>query len=76
MTLSRGEKENLVLELYYERGYTYRLIAKELRMSPNQIQDIIKDMKRRTMPKQTKRRNCLYPLRLTNYSQKVKVAWK
>jgi DNA-binding transcriptional regulator LsrR (DeoR family) len=41
MTLSREEKEKLV-ELYYEKGYTYRQIAKELHMSPNQIQDIIR----------------------------------
>ena len=42
MTLSREEKEKLVLELYYEKDYTYRQIAKELHMSPNQIQDIIR----------------------------------
>jgi predicted DNA-binding protein YlxM (UPF0122 family) len=42
MILSRNEKEKLVLELYYEKDYTYRDIAKELRMSPNQISDIIK----------------------------------
>jgi DNA-directed RNA polymerase specialized sigma subunit len=28
MTLSREEKEKLVLELYYEKDYTYRQIAK------------------------------------------------
>jgi DNA-directed RNA polymerase specialized sigma subunit len=44
MVLSRGEKEKLVLDLYYNKGYTYRDIAKELK--------------------------------LINYSQKVKVAWK
>ncbi len=42
MVLSREEKEKHVLELYYEKGYIYRDIAKELRMSPNQIRDIIK----------------------------------
>src|SRR5918995_3997566 len=42
MTLSREEKEKLVLELYYDKGYTYRDIARELRMSPNQIREIIK----------------------------------
>src|SRR5215204_773906 len=42
MTLSREEKEKLVLELYYDKGYTYREIAKELRISPNQIREIIK----------------------------------
>jgi cytidylate kinase len=42
MTLSREEKEKLVLDLYYNKGYTYREIARELRMSPNQISEIIK----------------------------------
>jgi transposase len=42
MTLSREEKEERVLELYYDKGYRYREIAKELRMSPNQIREIIK----------------------------------
>jgi transposase-like protein len=39
---SREEKEKLVIELYYTKGYTYKQITKELRMSPNQIRDIIK----------------------------------
>jgi predicted DNA-binding protein YlxM (UPF0122 family) len=56
MTLSRGEKENLVLELYYERGYTYRLIAKELRMSPNQIQDIIRRHEEKNNAKANKKK--------------------
>jgi predicted DNA-binding protein YlxM (UPF0122 family) len=42
MVLSRDEKERLVLDLYYNKGCTYRDIAKELKMSPNQISDIIK----------------------------------
>ena len=42
MSLSREEKGKLVLDLYYNKGYTYRDIAKELKMSPNQIRDIIK----------------------------------
>ena len=42
MTLSREEKEKIVLDLYYNKGYTYRDIARELRMSPNQIREIIK----------------------------------
>jgi transposase len=42
MVLSREEKEKRVLELYYDKGYTYREIAKELRTSPNQIREIIK----------------------------------
>jgi cytidylate kinase len=42
MVLSREEKEKMVLDLYYNKGYTYREIARELRMSPNQISEIIK----------------------------------
>jgi hypothetical protein len=42
MNLSREEKEKLVLELYYEKAYTYRQIAEELHMSPNQIREIIR----------------------------------
>jgi cytidylate kinase len=42
MVLSREEKEKLVLDLYYNKGYTYRQITKELKMSPNQIRDIIR----------------------------------
>jgi transposase len=42
MSTNREEKEKQVLDLHYNKGYTYRDIAKELRMSPNQITDIIK----------------------------------
>jgi transposase-like protein len=42
MVLNREEKENMVLDLYYNKGYPYRQLAKELRMSPNQISEIIK----------------------------------
>ena len=42
MVLSREEKEKLVLDLYYNKGYTYSQMTKELKMSPNQIRDIIR----------------------------------
>ena len=42
MVLSREEKEKLLLDLYYNKGYTYRHITTELKMSPNQIRDIIR----------------------------------
>ena len=42
MSLSKEEKEKFVLEFYYTKGYTYKQITKELRMSPNQISAIIK----------------------------------
>jgi predicted DNA-binding protein YlxM (UPF0122 family) len=38
----REEKEKLVLELYHNKRYTYKQITTELRMSPNQISDILK----------------------------------
>jgi transposase len=42
MVLTREEKEKLLLDLYYNKGYTYRQITTELKMSPNQIRDIIR----------------------------------
>jgi uncharacterized protein YjcR len=42
MSMSREEKEKMVLELYYNKGYTYKQLTRELRMSPNQIREIIK----------------------------------
>ena len=39
---SREEKEKFVIELYYTKGYTYKQITTELKMSPNQIRAIIK----------------------------------
>jgi Mor family transcriptional regulator len=41
MVLRREEKEEMVLDLYYNKGYTYRQLTRELRMSPNQIREII-----------------------------------
>jgi predicted DNA-binding protein YlxM (UPF0122 family) len=42
MVLSREEKEKIVLDLYYNKSYTYRQITTELRISPNQIREVIK----------------------------------
>jgi transposase-like protein len=42
MILSREEKEKMVLDLYYNKGYTYKQLTRELRMSPNQLREIIK----------------------------------
>jgi hypothetical protein len=42
MELSRKEKEGILLDLYHNKGYTYRQIAEELRMSFNQISDTLK----------------------------------
>jgi transposase-like protein len=41
MVLSREEKEKMVLDLYYNKGYTYKQLTRELRMSPNQLREII-----------------------------------
>lgn len=72
MTLSRVEKEKLVPELYYNKDYRYRDIVTELKMSPNQIRDIIRRHDEKNSPKPTKRRNYLYLLMPTSYSQEVK----
>ena len=32
----------MVLDLYYTKGYTYKQLTRELRMSPNQLREIIK----------------------------------
>src|SRR5918992_4084704 len=42
MSLSRQEKEKLVLDLYYNQGKTFRDIAKEVRMSFTDIGFIIR----------------------------------
>src|SRR5215218_8369175 len=42
MVLSGEEKEKMVLDLYYTKGYTYKQLTRELRMSPNQLSEIIK----------------------------------
>src|ERR687897_727301 len=42
MVLSREEKQKMVLDLYYNKGYTYKQLTRELRMSPNQIREIVK----------------------------------
>jgi transposase-like protein len=42
MVLSREEKEKMVLDLYYTKDYTYKQLTRELRMSPNQLREIIK----------------------------------
>jgi transposase len=73
MTLSREEKEKLVLDLYYNKGYTYRDIARELRMSPNQIREIIKRHEEKNNAIANKKRCYHCPPRLTNCFQKVKL---
>ena len=35
MVLTREEKEKLLLDLYYNKGYTFRQITTELKMSPS-----------------------------------------
>jgi hypothetical protein len=42
MVLNREEREKMVLDLYYNKSYTYKQLTRELRMSPNQIREIIK----------------------------------
>jgi transposase-like protein len=47
---NREEKEKLVLELYHNKRYTYKQITTELRMSPNQISDILKKHEEKSKP--------------------------
>jgi predicted DNA-binding protein YlxM (UPF0122 family) len=56
MVLSREEKEKRLLELYYDKGCRYRDIAKELRMSPNQIREIIKRHEEKNEAKANKKK--------------------
>jgi DNA-binding transcriptional regulator LsrR (DeoR family) len=35
MVVTREEKEKLLLDLYYNKGYTFRQITTELKMSPS-----------------------------------------
>jgi DNA-binding CsgD family transcriptional regulator len=42
MRLSRKEREEILLDLYYNKSHTYRQIAEELKMSFNQISDVLK----------------------------------
>jgi transposase len=76
VTLSREEKEKFVLEFYYTKGYTYKQITKELRMSPNQIRAIIKKHEEENNAIANKRSSCLFPLKPTNYILKAKRMWK
>ena len=42
MVLSREERAKMVLDLYYNKDRTYKQLIRELRMSPNQLREIIK----------------------------------
>jgi transposase len=76
MVLSREEKEKMVLDLYYNRGYTYKQLTRELRMSPNQIREIIKRYEEKNDAIANKKKMLSLPLRPTNCSMKVKIMWK
>jgi predicted DNA-binding protein YlxM (UPF0122 family) len=71
MSLNRDEKEKIVLDLYYNKDYTYRDLAKELKLSPNQIREIIKRNEEKNDVIANKRRCYLYLLRLIKCTQKV-----
>ena len=49
MTLTRQEKEKLVLDLYYNQNKSYHQIAKEARICPRDIKAILdKQLRKRT----------------------------
>ena len=66
MVLKREEKEKLLLDLYYNKGYTYRQITKKLKMSPNQIRDIIRRHEEKDNAIASRKRNYLCLQKLTN----------
>ena len=41
LALSRKEKEELVLDLYFNQNKNYRQITQEARMSPRDIEEIV-----------------------------------
>ena len=47
MFLSKEEKERRVIDLYYNQGKTFCVIAKELGMPPNTITTILKKEEQR-----------------------------
>ena len=47
MFLSKEEKERRVIDLYYNQGKTFRVIAKELGMPQNTITTILKKEEQR-----------------------------
>jgi DNA-directed RNA polymerase specialized sigma subunit len=78
MVLSREEKEKMVLDLYYTKDYTYKQLTRELRMSPNQLREIIKrhEEKKNDDAIANKKKSCLYLLKLTNCSMRVELMCK
>ena len=74
MVLSREEKEKLLLDLYYNKGYTYRQITTELKMSPNQIRDIIR--RHEEKDNAIASRKIISLQKLTNCILKVKIGRK
>jgi transposase len=66
MSTNREEKEKHVLDLYHTKGYTYRKIAEELRMSPNQISDVIRKHEENDNAIGNKRSTCLCLPKLTH----------
>jgi predicted DNA-binding protein YlxM (UPF0122 family) len=76
MTLSRVEKEKLVLELYYNKDYRYRDIVTELKMSPNQIRDIIRRHDEKNSPEANKKKELSLSSKAYKLFSRGKTTWK
>ena len=68
MGLTREEKENLVLDLYYNQGKTYAEIAKEARISLRDIGPILKNLDQSN--------HCLIRLKSIYYFQKASLQYR
>ena len=76
MSISREEKEKHVLDLHCNKGYTYRDIAKELRISPNQITEIIKRHEEKDNAIANKKKHLSLSSKAYTLFSKVKLTWR
>lgn len=76
MVLKREEKEKLLLDLYYNKDYTYRQITKELKMSPNQIRDIVRRHEEKDNAIASRKRELSLSSKAYKLYSKVKIVFK
>ena len=62
-----------LLNFYYTEGYTYKQLTKELKVSPNQLKEIIKRHEEKNDAIANKKKMLSCPPRLTNCSMRVKL---
>ena len=76
MSTNREEKEKHVLDLYHTKAYTYRKIAEELRMSPNQISDVIRKHEENDNAIANKKKHSSLSSKAYTLFSKVKLTWR